>query len=88
MTVRRIAQLIRASAVSEGAGVTVHRTLGTPARRQLDPFLMLDHFGSDDNEPIVQHGPFVMNTRDEIETAFSDYRDDRLVQKKARWLAR
>ncbi len=40
------------------------------------------------NEPIVQHGPFVMNTRDEIETAFGDYRDNRLVRKKAHWLAR
>lgn len=45
---RKITQLIRASAVREGAGVTVHRTLGTTARRHLDPFLMLDHFGSDD----------------------------------------
>jgi redox-sensitive bicupin YhaK (pirin superfamily) len=26
-------------------------------------------------EPIVQHGPFVMNTRDEIEQAISDYRN-------------
>ena len=25
-------------------------------------------------EPVVQHGPFVMNTRQEIETAFRDYR--------------
>jgi redox-sensitive bicupin YhaK (pirin superfamily) len=25
-------------------------------------------------EPVVQHGPFVMNSRAEIETAFSDYR--------------
>ena len=25
-------------------------------------------------EPIVQHGPFVMNTREEIERAFYDYR--------------
>ncbi|WP_150048197.1 MULTISPECIES: pirin family protein [Methylomonas] len=29
-------------------------------------------------EPIVQHGPFVMNTAEEIETAFADYRAGRL----------
>lgn len=30
-------------------------------------------------EPIVQHGPFVMNTREQIEQALQDYRDGRLV---------
>ena len=34
-------------------------------------------------EPIVQHGPFVMNTREEIEQAFRDYQSGKLVQKKA-----
>ncbi len=29
-------------------------------------------------EPIVQHGPFVMNTREEIEQALADYRDGKL----------
>ena len=32
-------------------------------------------------EPIVQHGPFVMNTRVEIEQALADYRDGRLAAK-------
>ncbi len=57
MTARRVAQLIRASAVSEGAGVTVHRTIGTPACRHLDPFLMLDHFGSDDPDEYLAGFP-------------------------------
>lgn len=31
------------------------------------------------NEPIVQYGPFVMNSREEIEQALQDYRDGRLT---------
>ena len=48
VTPRRTQQLVPAMEVTEGAGVTVHRTIGTPRLRHLDPFLMLDHFGSDD----------------------------------------
>ncbi|MEX2497856.1 MAG: pirin family protein [Wenzhouxiangellaceae bacterium] len=31
------------------------------------------------DEPVVQYGPFVMNTREQIEQAMRDYRDGRLV---------
>ncbi|MDX1801151.1 MAG: pirin-like C-terminal cupin domain-containing protein, partial [Marinobacter sp.] len=30
-------------------------------------------------EPIAQYGPFVMNTREEIEQTLQDYRDGRLT---------
>jgi redox-sensitive bicupin YhaK (pirin superfamily) len=30
-------------------------------------------------EPIVQYGPFVMNSREEIEQALRDFRDDKLT---------
>lgn len=47
-------KFIPALATSEGAGVTVHRTIGTPALRNYDPFIMLDYFGSDNpNEYIA-----------------------------------
>ncbi len=57
MTTRNIRQLVRTSAVSEGAGVTVHRSIGTPALKNLDPFLMLDHFGSDDPDEYIAGFP-------------------------------
>ena len=57
MSMRSITQLVRAMAVSEGAGVTVHRSIGTPALRNLDPFLMLDLFGSDDPDEYIAGFP-------------------------------
>ncbi len=57
MTARTIKQFIQATAVSEGAGVTVHRTIGTPALRHLDPFLMLDYFNSDNPDDYIAGFP-------------------------------
>jgi len=57
MAMRHVTQIIQALPVSEGAGVTVHRTIGTPGCRHLDPFLMLDHFGSDDPDEYIAGFP-------------------------------
>jgi redox-sensitive bicupin YhaK (pirin superfamily) len=57
MSIRAVTQLVRAYEVTEGAGVTVHRTLGTPALKHLDPFLMLDHFGSNDPDEYIAGFP-------------------------------
>ncbi len=57
MTTRTIRQRVPAYEVTEGAGVTVHRSIGTPALRNLDPFLMLDHFGSDNPDEYIAGFP-------------------------------
>lgn len=48
---------IPALEVSEGAGVTVQRTIGTPALRNYDPFMLLDHFGSDNPDEYIAGFP-------------------------------
>lgn len=57
MTARPIRQLLKATEVSEGAGVTVYRTIGTPGLRHLDPFLMLDYFNSDNPDEYLAGFP-------------------------------
>ena len=60
-----------------GAGDTVVIEAGEAGAR----FILVA--GRPLGEAVVQYGPFVMNTREEIEQAFADYRDGRLVRTKA-----
>ncbi len=46
-TLRRIIHRVRGQATSDGAGVRLTRVIGAQALPDLDPFLMLDEFGSD-----------------------------------------
>jgi len=47
-TVRCVVRTIRPQTVTEGAGVRLQRVIGGSALDYLDPFLLLDHFGSHD----------------------------------------
>ncbi|MCW9033802.1 MAG: pirin family protein [Rhodospirillales bacterium] len=48
MTTREVQQLISGLETSDGAGVVLKRSLGTAQLDYLDPFLLLDEFGSED----------------------------------------
>lgn len=45
---RRIERSVRGIKTSDGAGVSLTRIIGSPLLPRLDPFLMLDEFGSDE----------------------------------------
>lgn len=47
MALRHVARTVQATDTSDGAGVKLRRTLGSPRLDSLDPFLLLDEFKSD-----------------------------------------
>lgn len=47
-SIRTITKVVRGSAASDGAGVRLTRSIGSPVISHLDPFLLLDEFRSDD----------------------------------------
>ena len=56
-TQTKTTRFIPAMETSEGAGVTVHRTIGTPALRNYDPFMLLDQISSDNPEDYIAGFP-------------------------------
>jgi len=54
---RKVTQTLKAIEVTEGAGVSVHRSIGSPALKNLDPFLLLDHFSSHDPDDYIAGFP-------------------------------
>lgn len=54
---RTVEQLIRGVATSDGAGVRLTRVLNQAMQRRLDPFLMLDAFGSDNPDDYIAGFP-------------------------------
>ena len=47
MSSRTITRRVRGIPASDGAGVKLTRVIGQPMLDSLDPFLLLDEFGSD-----------------------------------------
>lgn len=54
---RPLQRVIAAQRTSDGAGVTLYRSLGQSQFARLDPFLMLDEFGSDRPEEYIAGFP-------------------------------
>src|SRR5664279_4760285 len=57
MNSRTVQRVIEAVPTSDGAGVKLRRSLGQSAWARLDPFLMLDHFSTDDADDYIAGFP-------------------------------
>ena len=57
MTQRKLVQQIQSVATSDGAGVKLRRSIGSEPSFRLDPFLMLDEFGTDRPEDYIAGFP-------------------------------
>jgi quercetin 2,3-dioxygenase len=56
-TARRLVKTLAGMPASDGAGVKLNRIIGQPALPDLDPFLLLDEFGSDDPKAYIAGFP-------------------------------
>jgi redox-sensitive bicupin YhaK (pirin superfamily) len=54
---REIEKVIEGIQTSDGAGVSLTRIIGSPELNMLDPFLLLDEFGSDDPNDYIAGFP-------------------------------
>jgi redox-sensitive bicupin YhaK (pirin superfamily) len=56
-TTREVARVVHGMPTSDGAGVKLRRVIGQPALSELDPFLMLDEFGTDSADDYIAGFP-------------------------------
>ena len=52
-----VKKVIQALETSDGAGVKLKRSIGTPEADYIDPFLMLDEFGSENKDDYIAGFP-------------------------------
>ena len=57
MSTIEIKKIIKAIETSDGAGVKLKRSIGTPEADYIDPFLMLDEFGSENKDDYIAGFP-------------------------------
>ncbi len=57
MSTIEIKKIIKALETSDGAGVKLKRSIGTPEANYIDPFLMLDEFGSENKDDYIAGFP-------------------------------
>tara|TARA_A100001011_G_scaffold332505_1_gene359668 strand:+ start:4178 stop:5020 length:843 start_codon:yes stop_codon:yes gene_type:complete len=57
MSLIEIKKIIKALNASDGAGVKLKRSIGTPEADYVDPFLMLDEFGSENKDDYIAGFP-------------------------------
>ena len=57
MSSRHLQRIIPSVATSDGAGVSLRRSLGQSPTARVDPFLMLDEFSSDDPDDYIAGFP-------------------------------
>ncbi len=57
MNIRKVQQVVSGQATTDGAGVELVRVIGQPALMDLDPFLLLDAFRSDDPDDYIAGFP-------------------------------
>jgi hypothetical protein len=65
-TIRQVARVVRAEATSDGAGVRLNRVIANRQVSQIDPFLLLDAFESDNPDDYI--GGFPMHPHRGFET--------------------
>ena len=54
---RQVGKLIQSQVTSDGAGVKLRRSIGTQEFSELDPFLLLDAFGTDNPDDYIAGFP-------------------------------
>ncbi|MBX9812384.1 MAG: pirin family protein [Burkholderiales bacterium] len=57
MNTRKLQQIIESIATSDGAGVKLRRSIGSSQFQRLDPFLMLDEFGTENPDDYIAGFP-------------------------------